>query len=249
MAEIGSVVSKVVVRRVRDNAERRISGARTLLPWAVATLLVYRVLPYSLRIGVTEPFFVSLVPVGLITVAMILYESARFGYSLQLMHWMYVYVYFVLSPFAQYPDRFPYGIPAHKDRLVAVNLAILAWCVSWVVTRLVTERWLKNRPLGLARVSKSAILVGVFLGTVASLGYVAVMGLGHQLLWRGTNTARAVELIPVQGLRLIWQTTVRFLPVAGLALSWNLRYSGFGRLVLPLLALGTLLSNFPTAGA
>lgn len=207
---------------------------------------------------VSPLYLASLWVVGLIAVFMLGFEAARAPYSLHLVHWIFIYVFFFVVPLVQYKvGIFPWErlTSANLDTLLAANLAILLWCASWIVSRLLQLRSLAGASLPAGpRIS----VLGVFLTLALAFGatFYLVLTLGSEAILTRAGYGDAFgNAFTVSSTGAIVDKLLRGIPVAAVAGTlWLFQRKRFVSrplaLLLVLLSLALLLvANFPLSAA
>lgn len=203
-----------------------------------------------------DPLFIcSLLLIGTLTIAMILFEVRDGRLSLHIIHWSFSYVFFFIAPLAQYKyGRFPWGhlTPDEADILVLTNFAILAWMGAWIFARLLrfprfTQPEVVHRPI-VSRYGVWLVLAGGILSTLLLLRFVGISG----LLTRAGYT-EALSSVPVpSSIRLVFDKLTRALPVAaliGLGALVREKRSVINTVLFVMGAFMVVLTNFPLGGA
>lgn len=208
---------------------------------------------------VMDPFYlVSLGLIGLVAVVMICVEASLSAYSLHLVHWIFVYIFFFAAPLVQYKiGIFPWSrlTSFEVDTLLAANLAILVWNVVWIVVRLLQASFLTRRsvPLG-PSVTRTGVWIALFLAAVAALYLAATLGLSGLLTRGGRGEAFGGTELDISSSSLILDKLLRGFPVAAFAgAMWIWRGGRSPRLLrlgLVAASLGFLLvADFPLGSA
>lgn len=97
------------------------------------------------------PLLTTFGAIGVIAFANVVRYSLWRPFSLQLIHWIYVFAFFFIAPIAQYgTGELPWSMNTNLDeRLPPTNLIILTWCVVWSIfaqpTKL-TPQQMEDRP-------------------------------------------------------------------------------------------------------
>lgn len=215
-----------------------------------AGLVVPNVIVFDL-----DPFYLfSLSLIGLLTVVMIGIEAARAAFSLHLAHWIFVYVFFFTTPLVQYRiGTFPWGklTSLDRDTLLYTNLAILLWCVAWIVTRIAQTRGLLHLPTVIGpRASQAGVWLSAVLAAFATAYLISWLG-PLALLSRAEDYTASQNISSVD---LLVEKLFRVFPVAATAGAlWLLRKNRpplQARLGLVFASVGLLLiADFPLGTA
>lgn len=165
-------------------------------------------------------YLTSLSFIGVIAVAMITFEALRAPFSLHLAHWVFVYIFFFTAPLIQYKvGMFPWRrlSSADTDTLLAINLALLLWCGTWIAARLVQERGVFrfSVPLG-PRVSELSVLFTLVLALGATVYLISVLG-GDALFVRAGYKETLNETFSTSGASLTMDKLLRGVTVAAAA--------------------------------
>lgn len=205
-----------------------------------------------------DPFYLfSLGLISLLAIVMIAVEARRSPFSLHLAHWIFVYVFFCAAPLVQYRlGFFPWrGLTSFDlNTLLAANLAVLTWCVTWIISRYVQRaalfRWLP--PLG-PRVTTLGLWISLFLAAATTFYFLVALG-PEALVTRAAYKTSLNDAIGASSVRLIVDKVFRVFPVAAVAGSiWYLRKGQIAmwkRLMIVVVATGFLLiSDFPLGAA
>lgn len=179
--------------------------------------------------GAPDPFYLlSMSFIGLLSIAMIYVEASRASFSLHLVHWIFVYVFFCAIPLVQYKSGiFPWGrlTSFDTDTLLLANLAILVWSITWIVARL-SHRVRLSCKVALVgpRISFSGVLVSLSLSVFATVYLLWALGF-ETLLVRGSYADALGAAFNTSSTRLVFDRLLRSLPVAAVAGALWLLYS------------------------
>lgn len=224
-------------------------------------LPIFFFLQLNLRHGYHDPFFIiSNGLIGCIAVSMLLIESHIYKYSLNLMHWVFNYIFLFIAPLIQYFSRsFPWGLDSTADInwLVGTNVMILTWDIVWIIIRII--RYIPNSQELLEKTNKGVItrrgiIYSAICGVVGSLLWIKFIGVTN-LFTRASLESRAGELALNTSLLLLLNTTVRGLPVAMFSSLYlylrnkNLVVSIAGKVALLSSLFLVMITNFPTGAA
>lgn len=202
-------------------------------------------------------FLVSLGVIGLLSIVMLVVEASLAPFSLHLVHWIFVYIFFFASPIVQYKiGVFPWKALTsfETSTLLLANVAILLWCIVWISMRIVQLRVLARWvvPSG-PRISGLGVWVCFGLASLAAAYLVLTLG-PVALLTRAGYAEALGDAFAVSSSRAILDKLLRGLPVAAVAGSlWYLRSGQASPLLrqgLVAASLGLLLvADFPLGSA
>lgn len=199
-------------------------------------------------------YLVSMVLIGLLTVVMISVEASYAPFSLHLVHWIFVYVFFFAAPLVQYKiGGFPWSrlTSLEADALILTNLAVLMWSVVWAFSRALQASALARRPVPLGpRVSILGVWVGCGLALVSAAYLLLTLG-PVALVSRGSNEIAIGNAFSASSSSLIVDKLLRAFPAAAAAGAvWYLGKGGahlYVRLGLVAASLGLILvADFPS---
>lgn len=271
----------VVVSALERAATSTTRLPRGLLEWRSVGPLILAVLPIVLWMSVPEvggtketpiwlavpepvafvmdPFYLaSLVLIGVVATVMICVEASRSAYSLHLVHWIFVYIFFFSAPLVQYRiGIFPWSrlTSLETGTLLAANLAILLWSAAWISARLAQASLLSRRPVPLGpSVTRLGVWIVLFLAVVAALYLAATLGPSGLLTRGGRGEAVGGTELDISSSQLILDKLFRGFPVAAAAGAlwlWRSgRDSSLLRLLLVVVSFGLLLvADFPLGSA
>lgn len=179
--------------------------------------IVWLSVPNPAVFAVDPVFLVSLASIGALAVIMIVLEAARTPFSLQLAHWVFVYIFFFAAPLVQYKiGVFPWKelTSLNVNVLLYTNLAILLWCLTWIAFRLLQIPVLDRTaiPTGI-RVSTLGIWLSLGLALLATVYLLITVGLGS-LLTRADDYNASLGISSVG---LVIERVFRSLPAAAVA--------------------------------
>ncbi len=223
---------------------------------ASGATLVWLAVPDPIVFGIDPLYLFSLVLIGFLAILMLAVEASLAAFSLHLMHWIFVYIFFFAAPLVQYRiGVFPWNALTSLETgtLLVANLAILLWCVTWIASRLTQLVVFARRPVPLGpRVSRLGVWLTLALAVLATLYLIATLGPG--LLTRASNSANLGDTSSVSSASLALDKLLRGFPVAATAGTlWFMRAGRASlavRLGLVAASMGLLLvADFPLGSA
>lgn len=245
-------------KRLRRSHERKVPSWLPVaaLAWVFATTIT--ITPLA-RIMAAQP------PVG-ITFALILTVSStglavaglRHSFSLQQIHWAFVYLFFYIAAVVQYDaNRLSWGLSKFgSGDFFLANIVVLMWSISWAAGSAIRTSRRKHRSQDRA-VERSGKLPGIvpaWIMIALLMGAALLNAIKYQreglygFLLRGAGTT--FETSGSSSLALIIFTGQKVLPLTlTLAALWNasIRRSFSSRAAAALALALCLLANFPTA--
>ncbi|QIN77693.1 hypothetical protein GBA65_03270 [Rubrobacter marinus] len=168
-----------------------------------------------------DPFYLaSLVLLGFLAIVMIAAEASLAPFSLHLVHWVFVYVFFFAAPLAQYKmGTFPWEelFSFETDRLVLTNLAVLLWSVAWIAARVSQFALLRHRPVPLGpRVSALGVWICAGLALFSAAYLLLTLG-PMALISRGATDISAGNAFSASSSALVVDKLLRAFPAAAVA--------------------------------
>lgn len=201
-----------------------------------------------------DPLYLSsLGLISFLVIVMLTIEARRSPFSLHLAHWIFVYVFFCAAPLVQYRlGFFPWrGLTSFDtDTLLTINLAVLIWSVTWIISRYAQRATVGFRaPFLGPRVTVLGLGLSLLLAAATTFYFLVVLG-PEALLTRGGYETALNSSVNASSVRLIVDKVFRVFPVVAVAGSiWYLRKTHVAmwkRLMIVAVAIMfLLLSNFP----
>ena len=208
---------------------------------------------------------VTFIVIGTISISGIAIEVRKRSYSMNLVHWLFFFVFFFLAPLCQYlTDRFPIRLSAAADAsdILYVNLLLIIWAMLYGIAYHVfsvlkpsqNAHGVINSSMsgtGL-RVTPSGIQLALLLSLVSLAFLLGAFG------WSGLTTRASYTQILYGDIesspfRLVISTVVRAIPVLTLAALlvtrslWKRRAQWW--MLIIIVAVITSISNNPLGAA
>lgn len=130
-------VNKIMVVSLMNKSFREMR-----LFYFLVSLTLLMILPMLYRdsqFSFNSTFLITNASIGIVSIIMIILEARKRRFSLQLVHWIFQYMFFFIAPFAQYAeDAFRWGKLYSNDieLLIMTNLAIILWQTLWIISQL-----------------------------------------------------------------------------------------------------------------
>jgi oligosaccharide repeat unit polymerase len=212
--------------------------------------------PDPVAFDINPLYLASLGLIGLLAMIMLTVEASQTPFSLHLVHWIFVYIFFFATPIVQYKI----GVFAWKEltslevhTLLLTNLAILLWCVVWISSRVVQQAVLRRGPVPVGpRVYSLGVWISLGLALLATAYLILTLGPTGLLIRVSSQAYLSGEQVSTAELN--FDRVLRGFPVAAtVGAIWFLR-----RRLAPLwisvglvaASLGLLLiANFPSGSA
>lgn len=190
--------------------------------------------------------------IGLISFVMILKETKKATYSLQVIHWIFQYSFFFIAPAVQYLENtFPWGFLTYNDTglLVKANFIILIWQFFWILQTIIFNKVpeIKNNKT-VYFVSYTKINIVFVLSILVTLYFIYAYGLTG-LFTRGSSMENTIGNSSIM---LIVSVSLKSIPVVLLTLI-SIKMKTHKGIILKIIFTASvcllLLSNFPTSTA
>lgn len=171
------------------------------------------VLPFTLISGSNNtdfiPYFLFLV-IALIAVLNISFNANTRGFSINIVHWIFVYIFLFLAPMFQFRySDFPWNLSPTNGDIIAANLVIILWSIIYMFARLIKSKDYKAKVISNHSAKIHPITIGIsFLLSTIIIIY-ALIRIGFiNLLSRYSYTNSLFESGNSM-LFLIFNTTIR----------------------------------------
>lgn len=89
------------------------------------------------REGVQTSFLVNLLfsLIGIISILNLSFERNLLGYSINSMHWMFIFIFLFFAPVTQsVTNSYPWHLSVKNEELVFTNLIIIIWCIVYMIS-------------------------------------------------------------------------------------------------------------------
>lgn len=204
-------------------------------------------------INYSFPFIITNLLIGVVSLIMVIQETAKNPYSLHLIHWFFQFSFFFIAPAVQYFENiFPWGFLTanNPNLLVKANIIILIWQFFWIIQSLLFN---KNRNSderlqsdSIFYVSDEKINIVFIFSILVTLYFIYLYGITG-LFTRGSSIENGIDN---SSLMLIILVTLRSIPVLLLTLIFIKMRTNRGIIIKLLFVLSSvilLLTNFPSA--
>lgn len=84
--------------------------------------------------------------IGTIALINLSFETNSLGYSINSMHWMFVFIFMFLAPITQYTtESYPLKLVAKEEELLLSNIVIIIWCIAYIFGHNYSIKYIKNK--------------------------------------------------------------------------------------------------------
>jgi len=174
---------------------------------------------YIKEVKITFLFsIVTFLFIGAISIFFIVKEQRERFYSLNLIHWFFVFVFFFLTPFTQYSfGKFPLWLSKEEGFFIcSTNLLILSWAVFYQLGYSIKKNRLDNLFSSLKRleIGKRGVYFSIYLSFIIFIAFLLVFGVKNLLILGAYR--EVLNSIRFHPLLIIVDKFLRFIPILSL---------------------------------
>jgi oligosaccharide repeat unit polymerase len=157
--------------------------------------------------------------IGALSIFFIIKEQRERIYSLNLIHWFFIFTFFSFAPFIQYiSGKFPLWLSEKEELLICyTNLLIITWVVFYQFGYSIKKFRISELLFSLKRfeIGERGVYLSIYLSFIVFIGFLFIFGVKNLLIFGAYR--EVLNSIRFHPLLIIVDNFFRFIPLLSLA--------------------------------